>query len=1118
MRKLLFALATGIIMAGCARKPPAAAPQPKTITRPVTRPSAAPVPRDTAPELPAPDVPTNLRPVQVSVCEFTAPAAAARVVIEHYGASSCWWSARCNAEGQATILMPIELNRFRVNAVKPPYAIVSTNLFNLPANNAPVPVTLVLSQTGVVITAQISAPRPALLSNLTIRIQPSNNADWQHVGAARVEDVAGATHVLPPIRPGLAGLRVAVASPRCALSLSQLFDTRDGEDKTVPVTLLEGAVVRGRAVREDGTPLASFRVDGEPTEVYDLPRGAGAVHETLTTGADGSYACGTFLPNFYRLHASCDQAQAITTNLLVDAEGTWLDLVFPPPRYRTINGKVLIERSKEPVANAVVLWDNGTRCATTDVAGVFALQVRDEDDYFYGHLSVRQPGYADAKRYVDDEYHGQVLLLLLHEAGHITGTVRNGAGLPVSGVYVQVRVLSSFHSGRARVALGSEQDAWREEQALHYSSARGSDAAGAYVISNVAAPKTYCADLYGQHFRLVWPAPNTAAVNVRAGMLNQCELVVAGIPFVLVKLLDAQGLVVRDYELQVQYRYSDRGSSGSGSMHAEADADGWVSAPDWCLREPGILLDFAATSPDGWTAATNGLRLTDSGTNFVVLMAGASNSLGLCGYVYDSDDAPLPEVSLYAYQESTQSTLGNAETDPLGFFEFAAAGDTTSGPVRLHVWIQQYSYSTNVMISSEPIIWRLPPVRAVRGRVCLERPDAPVTNFAVSLDMDNGKRAFHAVDGRFRLPVDDDYATTGVVYAWVEDYAPAQAAFCLDAQGQCDVGDIIVSATASTLRGRVVNERMQPLSAQVSLAGAGDRALHVNARSDAENGRYEFTRLPTGTYLVSAWKNGTTSGARSEWIALGANAVVDVPDLVLQMTNAALVRIVFVMADGTPAAGMRVGILNDAATDMQGAIEEYIRIGHYENVCLYRENERYYTEPFDVAAGTRELRVKLLALDTIAGTVTLDGQPLAHGYLALSGAQGRDFSCNVREGAFSLQATPGTYVVVCQNIKAYCTANLVAGDQNNIAFVSGTASLHVTFPFTAHWGASLQVAVDGRNIPIDFTYQDNTTTFELNALPAGDYELSCWGRMGESHTNVQAQVTLAPGAHATISF
>ncbi len=1114
MRRLFLVLAVGMVMAGCARKPPAPARQSKPAARPPAPHVAAEVERDAVPELPAPEAPTNLRPVLVTVNEYSAPAAGARVVIEHYDTSSRWWSAHCNAEGQATIPMPIELTRFRVSAMQPPYAIVSSNLFNLPVNNAPVPVTLVLSQTGVVITAQITAPRPALLSNLTIRIQPANNADWQHVSVARIEDVAGATQVLPPIKTGLVGLRVAVTAPRCALSLSEPFHTRDGKDKTVPVTLLEGVVVRGRALREDGTPVVSFRMDGEPTEAYDLPRGAGAVHETLTTSADGSFACGTFLPNFYRLYASCDQAQAIATNLLVDVEGAWLDLTFRPQRFRTIRGKVLIERTQQPVPQAVVWWERTARSATTDVAGAFSLRVP-ESQCFYSRLSVAHEGYAAAQRYVQNSCLGQEIVLLLRDAGHVAGTVHDEAGAPVSGVYVHISGAEPSRYSRASVAFGSEDEAWEEQQTFQYVTARPSDGEGNYVISNTAAPKSYCVDMYGQHYRLVRPSPRAAAFSTRVGAVSRCDLTVRGMPVVLVKFLDEQRVPVQTYQLHVESR-SDTGE-GSSSMRVQMDTtdpDGWYCLSDWCARGTGVVLAVHATSQD-ITAGTNDVRITAAGTNFITLVAGGTNSPGLCGYLYDCDDEPLVDVWVYGHQQGMNRSLGNARTDHLGFFEFTG-GSTATGMVQLFTHVRDASYSTNMPMSTTPIVWRLPPARAVRGRVCLEHADAPVTNFVIGLNPWN-KRAFSADDGRFSMAVDNDSATAGVVYAWVEDYAPGQKEFCLDAQGQCDVGDIIVSATACALRGRVVNERTQPLSAQVSLTSAGDRPLDANARSDAENGRYEFTRMPTGTYQVSAWKNGAMSGARSEWIALNGSGVVDVPDLVLHMTNAALVRLVFVMPDGTPAAGMQVSAM-DATTDAQGAVEDYLRLGPHKNVCLYAENQRYYAEPFVIEAGTRELRVTLLPLDTIAGTVTLDGQPMPEGNLSLRNQQGRDFSCMVRNGAFTLQAMPGTYLAVSYQKKAFGTVTLAAGDQNTIAFVSGTAALNLTFPFAARWSAGLEIDVDGVRAHIGQGGEQDTTALELDALPAGDYTLRCYGYMGNSYTNIETKVTLTPGARATLNF
>ncbi|MCX7003691.1 MAG: carboxypeptidase-like regulatory domain-containing protein [bacterium] len=1102
-----------MMVMGCGRKPVPPVQPPPSIAAPQAVQDTAP---DTPAPVPVPDMPTNMRPVQVTVYEYATPAAAAQILIENANPSSVWWSAHCDANGRATLLVPLQYTAFRVSAIKRPYAIVATNLSNLPKTAAPLQLALTLSSTGVVITAQITAARPALLSNLTVRIKPDNNADMDHVSAARVADATGPIIILPPILRGLTGLRLEVTSPRCARSFSAPFDTRDGQDKVVPVTLLEGVLVHGRALRDDGTPAGTFQLSGEPGEMYDLPRGAGTVNETVTTAGDGAYVCATFLPNFYRIQASCDKARPIRTNLLVDAEGSILDLTFRAPRFRTVNGKVLIERTKEPVANAMVTWNEDALCATTDVAGVFALRAPDGEQFF-GRLSVAHENYAGVQRYVNNDYRGQMLTLLLREAAQIAGTVRYEDGTPVSGLYVNVQAAQQPNRQRASVAFGSENEYWEEQMICQYAS-MPSDAQGAYVVSNVAAPQTYRVDVHGQRCRLLRPEPNAAAISTRVGVVSQCDLTVRGTPTVLVKLLDQQRVPVREYELLMEYRFGDeRGQQGGSRTQVEADADGWYCLSEWSVRHEAAFLTMQATTKEGLTAETNDLRVANTGTNFIVLTGSGTNEQGMCGYLYDSNDEPQVDAQMYAYQDATRRSLGNVRTDHLGFFEFAHGGDATGGTIRLGAYFNDTGYSTNVAASTAPIIWRLPPLRAVRGRVCLERADAPATNFAIGFDLYN-KRSFSADDGRFSMPVEDRGATAGVVYAFIGDYAPAQTSFCLDAQGQCDVGDLIVSATAGTLRGRVVNERTQPLSAQATLVRAGARQEQVSAQTDAQDGRYEFTRLPTGAYQVAAYKNGQSGSARSAWIALNAQDVVDVPDLVLQMTNAALVRLTFVMADGTPAAGMQVSQLNNAMTDAQGMVEDYWRLGSYDNVFLYIDNARYFAESFVIEAGTRELRVTLLALELIAGTVTLDGQPLANDYIYLRDENSRYFSCSVHNGAFSVKAMPGAYVAVCSDKKVVCPVTLVAGDQNTIAFVSGTASLTITFPFTTTWNASFELDLAGTPVNIGHIAKEDTQTLEANNLPDGAYKVNFYGRMGDSYTNMQRTVILAPNAHETIAF
>ncbi|MCX7003693.1 MAG: carboxypeptidase-like regulatory domain-containing protein, partial [bacterium] len=478
----------------------------------------------------------------------------------------------------------------------------------------------------------------------------------------------------------------------------------------------------------------------------------------------------------------------------------------------------------------------------------------------------------------------------------------------------------------------------------------------AYIISNAAAPQTYELAVKGSLFGLMDPTPNVAAIRTHVGEVCRCDLVVRHTPRVLFKFQDQQQVPVRAYTLNIEAFNEKSGQGIIGALAAAADADGWYCVPDDFMQNRTVLRAVQAFSTASLMAETNNVPVTSARTNFIVLTGVLyTNGITVCGYLYDCNGEPVIDTLL---DESTdQQSFGDTRTDHLGFFEFTDASGPTGGLVCLSTYTQDTIYRTNVVVSTAPIVWQLPPLRTVRGRVCLERADTPATNFAVGLGLDS-QYACNDADGRFVLPTREN---AGVVYAWVGNYAPVQAAFRLDASGQCDIGDLIVRAAAGTLRGRVVNERAQPLVADVALLRAGRHGEQLDAQSDAQDGRFEFTCLPTGAYQVVACKSGQPGAARSAWVALDAHAVVELPDLVLQMTNAALVRLTFVMADGTPAAYMHTSLIN-ATTDEQGAIEDYVRLGQYNDVRLEPDGALHYsTEPFTITAATRELRVTVRA-------------------------------------------------------------------------------------------------------------------------------------------------------------
>lgn len=1092
--------------------------------------SAAPAARETVAETlvqderrlaRAPATPTNVRPVRVTVLEYGSPAADAEVWIEHFAPTSSWWHARTRSDGRATLLVPIQYTWFRVSASKAPNAIVSHFARDLPPRAEPLEVTLHMTNQGVIITVLLQAARRELFSNATVRIRPYDNRDWDYVSIARVPNTSEPRVALPPIRRGLKGLRVEVMSPRCATSYSKPFDTLDGRDKTITVKLLEGVRVYGTARMVDGSAAGAFTLFGTPAGTHRLARGAGVVRATLATDATGAYECTRFVPDFYRLQITRNDAQTMHTNMLVGDDGAQLDLVFAPQEVIPVRGRVLFERTQQPAPDVIVrLRSTREHVATTDVAGTFVMRVPCEHG-MQGVLQISHAGYADVSRYLNEQYHGEELTLVLRDAAQITGTIRYDDGTPASGVFVNIRTYTDWRAGarKRRVALGGGEPSW-QQPLYYYHAVAASDAAGVYVISNVAAPETYTFTVNGASARVLQPEEDTPGVKTQPGETAHCDLVVQRTPRVLLKVCTPQGNVVRSYDASVEYFTSEHGAAWStrSSVRAQPDADGWQTLPNWGWRGDHTRVSISVRTRDGATAQTNDLSIPNTGTQYITLTATANASRGLCGYVYDANEEPMVDVNISAEFGTYGRAIHPVKTDQLGFFELPGSGAPTNIMVQLRAWHGRWWFFTNVPEQASPLIWVLDTSRVISGRVCLERAGQPATNFAVGVGLDSAE-PFHAADGRFALQVHNWYPTTGMVYARVGEYAPVGTPYVLPAHGGVDVGDIVVVPLAGTVRGRVVDEQGTPVAASVTLVVAGSDHNVPPAMTDEHDGWYEFTRLPSGAYYIVAYKPGAATSARTEAFSLAAGQTYTAPDLVLSMTNAARVRLVFVKADGTPAAFLQVSHLQ-RRTDSNGAVEEFVHLGRHENWTLFDDRGgAYYAEAFDVTPATRELRIALAPSELIEGTVTIDGAPMPDGFIYLSGVRTRrNFGAYVKNGAFSCRAEPGPYLATSMEQGQITSAELVAGSNNTIAFVSGDASLTATLPMAGHWYGVLATDINGQTIRVAFKEIQNDSTLEFSQLHAGAYQLTVIGEVGAARTNLQREVQISRGQRASVRF
>jgi hypothetical protein len=1083
---------------------------PRTSVARAHAPESGPV--DTAPvETAAP----SQRAVVAQVTLRGAPASGATVAIESLNGAGTFYRAVADDDGVARLMLPPRARALRVTAMSPGYAMVSCET-NLAEGVTPLAVVINLEQAGVVITAELRGPDVAAVSQCFARITPAAPRDWAAVGGATAAQCVERHIVFPAIAIGLSNLRVTVQAPELAPAISAPFDTADGCDKTVIVETVSGVHVRGQALYASGGPLQSFRLVATPRGRFETKNSPGHYDQLLDCETDGSYGPITLLPEFYRFTVSSDEAQGYATNVLLAAEDNIVDFLFDAFSEMTVRGQVIHEDTQQPAPDVTVQWlpwsgEDGTN-VVTDADGRFAMTVRAARS---SRLVIDMPNYARTEMGLYD-YDGEELLLVLRGAGTIVGKVMLQDRTPVQGVTInlspvvqnETSVDSELHFMQRR-GRGVQQ-----RQTFHVNANKISDELGEFAISNVMAPATHTIYAWHPEYAFVGMPDATNPpifISVAQGETTYCELLMRTQPTLLLKVLDRQGVPATTYQLAVEIQSAEY--SSQSRIAVELAGQEWYRLHLNTLQ-PRAKVNLCATLTDGSSALTNGLVVRASDSNEVVMFAQEDAGETLRGYIYDSEENPLDEIFISA---SYPKRYGHAQTDPLGYFEMPELRPPTGTMVYLYLMHQQQSFRTNMLFMNTPLEWVLPNPRTLRGRVCIDSPATPATNFNIAIMDPHNSRRFTSEDGTFSLPIDEWMQQQQfMLYAAVEDYAPTQVACNMRGMDELDVGDIIVQGSAARVAGRVVNDINEPLSAWVSLRGVQKGVnTTLQTQSDQSEGRFAFSGLPVGSYTVSA-SIPNAPDVRSDAFTLQYGDDKLLPDLVIVTTNLPLVQFLFVLPDSRPAANVRIDQLG-IRSDEQGRATTRVRCNTYQRLRAVRGEDVFIAENFTITPDTHSLTVQLTPSPRIGGTITIDGRPLEDGYVVFTPERGTPTNGRVADGQFSVAATPGRYLITSSSSRsATAIVDLREGDNNFVALRRGSASLSFDFPEQEQWSLMAWLQF-GENVAlVDYSHGAGR---RLSGLPAGFYRINAQRADNQGgFSNLTTRLSVGSGADVPVRF
>lgn len=1069
--RAVLAAALVVLMTGCgARKEPAeesAPPAQPQATATLQRAEAAP-------SVPARDAVKELR---VRVLEpHDQPAAGATVRVESWRGVSGFWEGRADRAGVAYVSVPAAATSMRISAVQAGYAIVSLQT-NLPSGAGHVECELRVRDRGVRVVAELEGAGVTAISQCFARILPGGPLGWQHVGAAISTQCVGGRIVFPPIRAGLENLRVSVEAPGYARAESAMFHTRGG-DVTVRVAMVAGVAVRGRVRYDDGWPVTAFHLRAEPrVRGREQPR-AGTYAEAITPDADGWFGPLYLLQDFYRLTFTCADAEVLTTNVYIEGEETTLDVCMRRPREFAIGGIVKYSQSREPAEGITVMWEAWPGKVTnviTDRRGAFEFITR-EDEVRQGTLRIAHPGYAPLECHGYELRDGRPRTFFLFATACIRGTTRAEDGTALSNVFVQVT--PTFSGGIESVrsyAGGFEQP----RDPLFYVARERifSDPAGQFALSNVAAPATYM--MWVAHERYVY-AGQSVRCSVKPGEVRNVDFVLIRKPIVYVRAVNADGSPVARYEVNLTARGKQFDVS-SATEHVTSGEHAWTELSFDHRGEPSVTLQLYARTPAGAEAQTNVTWNSGDPAPYVLLTlvpglpgTEGGQATGDCvrGFIYSHEREPLDEVRISGQIRGASaggSALYGADTtDPLGYFELVTLRVSTASHVYLWATYQQRHFETNMWYDGTPVEWVLPRIRMVRGRVCIGHSTTPATSFWVSVDGFREERIERAEDGRFAVPLPTvTMAQEGLVRARVEGMAVAEARYSTRGEDDIDVGDIIIRDVPGRISGRVVNEHGEPVGAFVTLGADDAMVKGMNlVRTKEDDGSFAFIEVPPGMYCVRAImleEQRLVEAASTPLFQLGDGEEKTLPDLVVWTTNMPRVELTFVLPDGTPAAELTTPFAQQP-TDERGRLVTRMKCGAYTGVQVHYQQAEYSLEEFVVTPQTRALTVRLMAAPELAGTVTIDGQPLQEGTLMCMPERGAPTGCMIRDGRFSLRAQPGRYYVTTQEGAGEVV--LREGSDNVIELRRGTARLRIVAPEDQTWFVQVFKQFGDRSLPL----------------------------------------------------
>ncbi len=157
-----------------------------------------------------------------------------------------------------------------------------------------------------------------------------------------------------------------------------------------------------------------------------------------------------------------------------------------------------------------------------------------------------------------------------------------------------------------------------------------------------------------------------------------------------------------------------------------------------------------------------------------------------------------------------------------------------------------------------------------------------------------------------------------------------------------------------SVKGHVINQNEKLIKAEVFLESK-ETAKKIENFSYRKSGNYSFEKIMPGKYVVFARSFGFIV---SNSFSISEGEELELPDLVINYTNAAFVTITFILPSGNVLKYPRIGIKKHYH-DNKGRLNMVLQSRTYSGCLIEHSGKRYIADDFEVTEMTDKLEVWL---------------------------------------------------------------------------------------------------------------------------------------------------------------